>query len=53
VLVQDTLAQLRTVTLGETFGDRVEVVSGLGPTDRVIVSGQSSLSDGARVEIIR
>lgn len=44
------LAQLRLVTLGERHGDRVEVLSGLTPGDRIIVEGADGLSDGSRVD---
>lgn len=53
VIAQDTLAQLREVVLGESFGDRIEVRSGLSAADRVVVSGQANLADGTRVEVIK
>ena len=44
-------ARLRTVRLGLSAGDLVEVVSGLGPTDRLIVGGREGLADGERVRV--
>lgn len=38
--------QLATVMLGTDFGDRVQVLSGLKPTDRVILNPADSLADG-------
>lgn len=52
VVEQDSVARLRTVTLGATLGDRVEVIDGLGEQDRVVVTGQLNLGDGTRVEVI-
>jgi membrane fusion protein (multidrug efflux system) len=52
VVIADTLAQRRTVTLGGTYGDRVEVLSGVTEQDRVVIGGQLNLSDGVRVEIV-
>lgn len=38
------------VTTGERWQGRVEIISGLAPGDRVVVSGQLKLSDGMQVE---
>lgn len=53
VVTPDSLAELRAVTLGEAFGDKVEVRSGLQPNDAVVLSGQLNLSDGAKVRVVR
>jgi len=45
------VARRRTVTLGATAGPLVEVRGGLRLGDRVIVSGQSGLTDGAAVTV--
>lgn len=52
VVVQDSLAELRSVTLGETFGEKVEVRSGLRENEAVVLSGQLNLSDGAKVKVL-
>jgi RND family efflux transporter MFP subunit len=44
--------RLRNVTLGEPFGNRVAVKSGVKVTERVIVSGGSRLVDGEAVQVI-
>ena len=53
LVVRDSLAELRSITLGGIFGDKVEVTSGVKQGDRVVLTGQLNLSDGARVEVIR
>lgn len=52
VVVQDSLAEERAVTLGGIRGDRIEVVSGLKKGERVVVAGQNSLSKGAKVVVV-
>lgn len=47
----DDTAEQRTVTTGLMDGDRVEILSGLTADQKVVVSGQAGLVDGARVEI--
>lgn len=43
--------QLREIRVGRDFGDRVEVVEGLSPNDRVVVRGLEGLTSGQRVKI--
>ena len=50
-VVSGDRAQLRWVRLGKIFGERTEVISGLGPGDRVAVSGLDRLTDGSLVEV--
>ena len=40
---------MRPVKLGVTDGDRVEVLSGLQPGDRVVIDGADQLRDGAKI----
>jgi multidrug efflux pump subunit AcrA (membrane-fusion protein) len=47
----DGKVALRTVTLGRDFGDSVEVVAGVAPTDKVIDSPPETLQEGARVRL--
>jgi membrane fusion protein, multidrug efflux system len=42
---------VRPVKLGITDGDRVEVLSGLAPGDRIVIDGADKLRDGAKVII--
>jgi RND family efflux transporter MFP subunit len=47
----DNVARLVMVKTGRTFGDGVEILSGVDPGTRVAVSPLERLVDGARVEI--
>jgi RND family efflux transporter MFP subunit len=47
------LARLRTVELGEVFGNRVEIASGVGPRDRIVVTGNTIVKDGDVVRIVQ
>lgn len=47
----DSTAQRRQLELGIEQGDRVEVLSGLRPGDRIVVTGQQSLEDGTPISI--
>ncbi len=51
VWVADTgdVARLRYVTPGVIFGGRVEILTGISPGDRVIISASKPLFDGARI----
>lgn len=50
VIGADKIAQLRYVTLGNQFGNRVEVLSGLNPNEMIIVSPDGRELSGKRVE---
>ena len=50
VLSGDNVVRLSPVTLGASFGDRVEVLSGLPAGARVAESPVERLADGDRVE---
>jgi membrane fusion protein, multidrug efflux system len=45
----DNTVSVRPVKLGVTDGDRVEVLSGLNPGDRVVIDGADKLRDGAKI----
>jgi membrane fusion protein, multidrug efflux system len=45
----DSTVSVRPVQLGVTDGDRVEVVSGISPGDRVVIDGADKLRDGAKI----
>lgn len=53
VVHDSVLAELRPVTLGGIYGDKVEVISGLQAGEQVVVTGQMNLSDRARVRVVR
>ena len=50
-VVRDGQAQLLSVTIGRDYGTTVEILSGLQPTDQVIVAPSDSLVSGTRVRI--
>jgi multidrug efflux pump subunit AcrA (membrane-fusion protein) len=49
--VRNGQAELVPVTIGRDYGDTVEVVSGLQPTDQVIVNPSDSLISATPVRI--
>jgi RND family efflux transporter MFP subunit len=51
-VVQDGRAQRRSVQVGQTYEGRVEVLGGLAPGDVVVVKGNTSLRDGARLRTL-
>jgi RND family efflux transporter MFP subunit len=51
VLGNDGKAVLKPVQLGRDFGDSVEVVAGLSPSDRVIDSPPETLQSGDQVQL--
>src|SRR3984893_7569836 len=50
-VVRNGHAQLVPVTIGRDYGEKVEILSGLQPTDEVIVDPSDSLISGAVVRI--
>ena len=51
VVKGDDTVELRLVTLGQRQGDEVVVVGGVAAGERVVVTGQMTLSPGAKVRI--
>jgi RND family efflux transporter MFP subunit len=49
-IVRDGKAQLVSVKIGRDYGDKVEIVSGLGPDDGVILDPSDSLVSGTPVQ---
>jgi membrane fusion protein, multidrug efflux system len=47
----DSTVTVRPIKLGVTDGDRVEVLSGLSPGDRVVIDGADKLREGAKVVV--
>jgi membrane fusion protein, multidrug efflux system len=47
----DSTVSVRPVKLGVTEGDRVEVLAGLAPGDRVVIDGADKLRDGAKINV--
>ena len=51
VVGPDDKVDLRSVSIGRDFGQTVEVLAGVGPTDRVVVNPADSLVSGTTVRI--
>lgn len=52
VVKDDSTVERREVTLGENVGGTVQIISGLKEGERVVIQGQTSLSDGAKIRDI-
>jgi len=50
-VVEDGVAHARTVSLGIIEGDRIQITQGLEPGDKLIVTGQTEVEEGMRVEV--
>jgi hypothetical protein len=50
-VANENTAILRWLRIGKTFGDEVEVLSGLSKDEQYIVSSESKLFNGAKVTI--
>ena len=48
---QDGLARARPVSLGVVQGDRIEIVQGLAPGDKLITAGHTEVEDGTPVVV--
>jgi HlyD family secretion protein len=49
--VEGAHARAQAIQVGRDFGDRVEVVEGVSPNDRIVVEGVEGLTSGQRVRI--
>ncbi len=52
MVVEGTQARRKTVALGNTYSDRIEVVRGVKLGERVVSSGATLIADGDQVEVI-
>lgn len=52
-VVADGKAERRPVRTGYARGTQIEIVEGLAGDEEIVVTGQSGLKDGARVEVVR
>ena len=46
-----TRVHLRPIDLGRNYGQTVEVLGGIGPTDRLVLNPSDSLAEGDQVAI--
>ena len=52
MIVDGKVARRRAVSLGESWGDKIGILSGLSAGERVITRGASAIEDGETVEVI-
>ena len=50
-VVRDGRAEARTVTVGDQFGDRIEILAGIDTGEQVVTAGQDRLADGLTVDV--
>ena len=50
-VAENGVAHLRNISVGRDLGNSLEVLSGLGPTDAVILNPPDSLADGAPISV--
>jgi multidrug efflux system membrane fusion protein len=50
VVDSSQMARLRLIKTGKVYGERIEVLSGLGEGEKIIVEGVERVNDGNRVE---
>jgi multidrug efflux pump subunit AcrA (membrane-fusion protein) len=51
IVQPDGKVELRTVKLGRDFGQTIEILAGVSPSDRVIVNPSDSLATGTAVSV--
>jgi multidrug efflux pump subunit AcrA (membrane-fusion protein) len=49
VVKEDNILELRFVRLGDTIGDKVQVLSGLKEGERVVIQGTEKACEGCKV----
>ncbi|HRP88753.1 MAG TPA: efflux RND transporter periplasmic adaptor subunit [Edaphocola sp.] len=52
-VVENGLAKLRTIVVGQEIGNSVQVIEGLNDGDQVITNGLINLRDGSKVKIVQ
>lgn len=52
-VAKDGRAERREVTLGEMYGDRIEIVSGLEDGDEIVIAGLMNISDGTPINVVK
>ncbi|MGI9386153.1 MAG: efflux RND transporter periplasmic adaptor subunit, partial [Methyloligellaceae bacterium] len=50
-VIRNNSAELRTITIGESVGNRFEVLSGLKAGEQVVIRGNERLLPGAKVQV--
>ncbi len=52
-VVEGDVVRLRKISIGSIHQDKIEIVSGLTISDKVVETGQSNLSKGSKIKIIK
>jgi RND family efflux transporter MFP subunit len=52
VLGEQGVVTQRRIEVGQTFGERIEIVDGIEPAEQVVIEGAAFLSDGDRVRVV-
>jgi RND family efflux transporter MFP subunit len=52
-VVQGKVAKLRDIVVGTEIGTSMEVLSGLGHGEKIVISGQNNLRDGAEIMVAK
>jgi RND family efflux transporter MFP subunit len=50
-VIEDEIVDRRTVSVGRSIGTDIEIIAGVNPGDRVVVSDLEGLSDGQKVRV--
>ncbi|MHB1688264.1 MAG: efflux RND transporter periplasmic adaptor subunit [Ignavibacteriaceae bacterium] len=51
-VVENGIARLKNIVIGETYNNYLEVLRGLNEGDTIVVNGQNNLQDGNKVNIV-
>ncbi|MFI5251651.1 MAG: efflux RND transporter periplasmic adaptor subunit [Bacteroidota bacterium] len=52
-VVQNNIANLRSITIGSEIGTNLQVLSGVNPGEKIVVNGQVNLKDNTAVTIVQ
>jgi hypothetical protein len=52
VVGADGVVKLRPVRIGRNFGQTVEILEGIAPTDRVVMNPSDSIGEGDKVTVV-
>jgi RND family efflux transporter MFP subunit len=52
-VIRNGIAKMQNVSPGNTSGDRVQILTGLSPGDRVVTEGGTALEDGMKVNELK
>ncbi len=50
IIDKKDIVRFRLIKTGRTFGNRIEVISGLSPGEEIVVSGLDKVIEGGKIE---